>query len=222
MNKILFIAVHPDDETLGCGGSILKHRDKSDEIYWLILTKANSKINSIDNFETIQKDYISSASMKYGFNRTIQFDFLETELDKYMKVEIINNIKKVVEEIEPNMIFLPNRCDAQSDHRIAFDAIYSCTKNFRFPYIKKILMYEVLSETEFAPALPEKAFIPNVFIDITPYIEKKLEIMRLFSTEQMEEPYPRAMSSIKALNRFRGCRIGVEYAEAFMLLHEEG
>jgi LmbE family N-acetylglucosaminyl deacetylase len=83
------------------------------------------------------------------------------------------------------------------------------------------LLFETLSETEFSPALNTNAFVPNVFNDITPYIDRKLEIMKLFTTEQMEEPYPRALSTIRALARYRGSRIGVEYAEAFILLFEK-
>jgi len=84
-----------------------------------------------------------------------------------------------------------------------------------------VLSFETLSETEFAPAAQNYAFVPNVFSDITPYLEKKLEIMKLFTTEIMDEPFPRSLSTIRALARYRGARIGVEYAEAFMLLFEK-
>lgn len=218
MDNVLFVAPHPDDETLGCGGTILKHKNQGDNIYWLILTKANPKITSIQNIENIQKQYIQSVSEKYNFNKIFHLDFLTTELDIYPIVEIIGAIKKVFDLIQPNIVYLPNRSDVHSDHKIIFKATYACTKNFRAPYVKKILMYETLSETEFSPPLPENAFMPNLFNDITPYMERKIEIMKLFTTEQMEKPFPRAISSIKALNRFRGSRIGVEYAEAFMQL----
>jgi LmbE family N-acetylglucosaminyl deacetylase len=84
------------------------------------------------------------------------------------------------------------------------------------------LIYECLSETEFTPALPENVFIPNVFIDISNYFEKKLEIIKIYESEIMEEPYPRSISSIEALARYRGSRIGVKYAEAFQLIYERG
>jgi LmbE family N-acetylglucosaminyl deacetylase len=79
-------------------------------------------------------------------------------------------------------------------------------------------MYECISETEFAPALPEKAFIPNYFIDITPYIEKKLEIMKIYASELGSHPFPRSLNNISALATFRGSIAGVEYAEAFQLI----
>ena len=220
MKKVLFVAAHPDDETLGCGGTILKHKKMGDDIYWLILTKANQKITSIKNIETLQKAYVDEIADEYDFKQYFQFDFLTTELEQYPVGEIIGKVKQIYDEIKPEIVYLPNRSDVHSDHKVAFEAAYACTKNFRAPYIKKILMYETLSETEFAPAFQGSAFVPNVFNDITSYLDRKLEIMQLFTTEQMEEPLPRAMSSIKALGRFRGSRIGVNYAEAFLLLFE--
>jgi LmbE family N-acetylglucosaminyl deacetylase len=94
----------------------------------------------------------------------------------------------------------------------------ACTKSFRYPFIKRVLMYECISETEFAPALPEKIFIPNFFVDISKYLEKKLEIMRIYESELGEHPFPRSERNIEALAVFRGASVGVEYAEAFQLI----
>jgi len=81
-------------------------------------------------------------------------------------------------------------------------------------------MYETLSETEFAPALVENAFIPNTFVDITDYIDTKIEIMKIYETEIMPDPLPRSAHAIKGLAAFRGSRIGVKYAEAFMCIFQ--
>lgn len=221
MSNVLVVSVHPDDETLGCGGTLLKHREKGDKIFWLILTQANNKITSIPNIVALQKQYVSKVAATYNFEDFKQLSFLTTELDRYPLGEIILEVSKYIDQIKPSVIYLNFYNDVHSDHRIAFEAVYSCTKNFRYPFIEKILMYESLSETEFAPATQNNAFVPNVFVDISPFMEKKMEIMKLFTTEQMDEPYPRAMSSIRALARYRGSRIGVEYAEAFMLLFEK-
>ena len=221
MEKVLAIAVHPDDETLGCGGTLLKHYNSGDEVYWLIITKANQKITSIPEIENEQARYIKQVANEYRFKKWAQLSFLTTELDNYPLGGMIKSISDFIIDIKPSIIYFHNYSDVHSDHKVAFNAIYSCTKNFRYPFIERILLFETLSETEFAPALQSNAFVPNVFNDITPYIEKKLEIMKLFTTEQMEEPYPRSPSTIRALARFRGSRIGVNYAEAFMLLFEK-
>lgn len=221
MSNILAVSVHPDDETLGCGGTLLKHKEKGDKIFWLILTRANDKITSIPNIVDLQKQYVNKVAETYNFEDCKHLSFLTTELDRYPLGEIILEVSKYIDQIQPSVIYFNFSNDVHSDHRVAFEAVYSCTKNFRYPFIEKILMYETLSETEFAPAIQSNSFVPNMFVDISPFMEKKLEIMKLFTTEQMDEPYPRAMSSIRALARYRGSRIGVEYAEAFMLLFEK-
>jgi LmbE family N-acetylglucosaminyl deacetylase len=94
----------------------------------------------------------------------------------------------------------------------------ACTKSFRYPFIKKVLLYECISETEFAPALPEKVFIPNYFVDVSKHFMKKLEIMKIYESELGEHPFPRSLRNIEALAVFRGASVGVEYAEAFQLI----
>jgi len=218
--KILVISPHPDDETLGCGGTILTHKDMGDKIYWLITTNIDVKNGwNKDIVEKRQKEIKAVAEM-YGFEKTFKLDYPAAKLDTIPIQEIIESISKVIFEIKPEIIYLPNRSDVHTDHQITFKAAYSCTKNFRYPFIKKILMYETLSETEFAPALPENTFIPNVFVDITNYFEKKLEIFKIYKSEVMEEPLPRSLDSIKALARYRGSQIGFEHAEVFMLIRE--
>ncbi|MDD3567449.1 MAG: PIG-L family deacetylase [Bacteroidales bacterium] len=223
MKKVLVTSVHPDDETLGCGGTILKHKKAGDEINWLIISGPTEGHPFGFSKELIlqRKQEIENVTKLYGFESTIELDFPTQLLHGIDFRVLVNAIDETILNIKPEIIYLINRSDVHSDHKIAFNAIYACTKNFRKPFIEKILMYETLSETEFAPAVRNNAFVPNVFNDITPYLEKKLEIMKLFTTEVMEEPYPRALSTIKALARYRGSRIGVEYAEAFMLLFEK-
>lgn len=221
MKKVLFIAVHPDDETLGCGGTILKHKENGDKVFWLILTKANQKISKYSDIVGMQSKYVKEVSDEYNFDGWKHLDFLTTTLDEYPLGEIIGEISTYINEIKPSTIYLHHFGDVHSDHRVAFEAAYSCTKNFRYPFIERVLLFETLSETEFAPAIRNNAFVPNVFNDITPYMDKKLSIMEMFTTEQMPEPLPRALSTLRALARYRGSRIGVEYAEAFTLLYEK-
>lgn len=81
-------------------------------------------------------------------------------------------------------------------------------------------MIEVISETDFAPALPENIFIPNVFVDVSHFMDRKLEILGIFSSELLEEPFTRSIGTMKAYNRYRGSQINCQYAECFMLIKE--
>ncbi|MBR4560695.1 MAG: PIG-L family deacetylase [Bacteroidales bacterium] len=222
MNKVLVVAVHADDETLGCGGTLLKHKAQGDEIYWLLLTGPVKMPQTCFSDEHIQQraERVSRIAKAYGFDG---LDYLElpTQLLHTLDLrDIIKRISEVFKRIQPNIIYTMFANDVHSDHRVAFDAVYSCTKSFRYPFIEKIYMMETLSETEFALSVPAKTFIPNVYVDITDFIDRKLEIMQMYPKEVMAEPYPRSLSSIKALARVRGSRAGVMYAETFQLLYE--
>ncbi len=218
--KVLFIDVHPDDETLGCGGTILKHAASGDEIHWLIITAINVE-NGWDKqrVESRQKE-IFQVSDAYGFSCTHNLGFPTTMLDTIPMNDLISSISKVIMTVEPGIVYLPNRSDIHTDHQTAFKAVASCTKSFRYPFVKRTLMYECLSETEFAPALPSDVFVPNVFVDISAFLEKKIEIMKLYQGEHGEFPFPRSVENIKALARYRGATAGIDAAEAFVSLKE--
>lgn len=219
---ILFVSVHPDDETYGCAGTILKHKAMGDEIFWLNLTGATIEHpygfsqEMLDAREALVAKIISA----YGFSGHSNLNLPTQMLDTLDARDIIGPIDRIVSDWKPEVIYLPNRSDAHSDHRIGFSAAYAITKNFRKPFIKRILMYETLSETEFAPALPEMAFSPNTFVDISDYFEQKLEIVRMYDTELMPDPLPRSIHAVTGLAAYRGSRIGAKYAEAFMLLFQ--
>lgn len=216
--KVLVVSVHPDDEALGCAGSILKHKAASDEVGWLIITNV-SKENGFSDAQVKNRE----SEIQAAYN-ALKFDYMENlnyppmGLEPSILGKLVKDISGVFNKYKPEVIYIPNRSDAHSDHRVSFDAIMACTKSFRFPYVKKVLMYECISETEYAPALPEKVFIPNYFVDITPYLKKKVEVLEIYKSEIAPHPFPRSGRNVEALAIFRGATVGVEYAEAFYLL----
>ena len=215
-NKILVITVHPDDETLGCGGTLLKSKGNGNEIHWLICTTIDKNHSY---YETRERE-IKEVSKMYGFDSVYNLRLETTKVDEYSLNDLIGKISNVIHVVKPNTIYLPFKSDIHSDHRKIFEASYSCTKSFRYSFIKKIYMMEILSETEFAPSTKENSFVPNVFVDISDYITQKIEIMKIFQSELKEHPFPRSEKNLKALATFRGATCGCEYAESFMLLKE--
>ena len=216
MNKVLVIAVHPDDETLGCGGTLLKHKANGDEIYWLICTTLPKN----HSYYNTREEEIKKVASLYNFDGVYNLELETMRVDEYSMSDLIGKISKVINEIQPNILYLPFKGDVHSDHRKIFEASYSCTKSFRYPFIKKIYMIETLSETEFTPSTKEDSFIPNVFVDISEYMDKKIEIMKIYKSEMAEHPFPRSEKNLKALATLRGATAGCEYAESFMLLKE--
>ncbi|MDQ0156910.1 PIG-L deacetylase family protein [Robertmurraya andreesenii] len=218
MNNIIILTPHPDDETLGCGGTILRHKQSGDKVCWLIVTKMGKKFDSLKK-EKRSKE-ITQVKNMYGFDEVYQLDFEAGNLDVLPLGSIINEISDVFNRFEPNIVYLPYRSDIHSDHRIVFDATVACTKWFRYPFVKRVLVYETLSETDFTINPDANYFHPNVFVDISSFIEKKIEIMSIYESELADHPFPRSIRAIKSLAYLRGSASGYEAAEAFMLLKE--
>jgi LmbE family N-acetylglucosaminyl deacetylase len=220
MNRVLVVAVHPDDETLGCGGTLLKHRAAGDEIHWLICTEMAESHGFSEAAIAKRNAEIASVAALYRFDTVHRLGLPPARVDECRSGDVIGRIANVLNVIKADTLYLPFKADVHSDHRRIFEAAYSCTKSFRYPFIKRVLMMETPSETEFAPALNEGAFIPNAFVDISSYFEQKLSIMKIYAGEMAEHPFPRSERNLRALATWRGAVAGCEYAESFMLLKE--
>lgn len=218
MRKVIVIAAHPDDEILGAGGALLKHMHSGDLLSWLIVTKVSEENGFSKERVISRQNEIERVKKMVGFSSIYQLNYPTMSLNSESVNRMIPEISSIFLEFEPEIIYVMNRSDAHSDHRYTFEAVVACTKSFRYPFIKKVLMYECISETEFAPQLPEKVFIPNYFVDISEFFEKKIEIMQVYESEMGEHPFPRSIENIKALAVFRGASVGVKYAESFQIV----
>jgi N-acetylglucosamine malate deacetylase 1 len=218
--KVLFLAPHPDDETLGCGGTILKHRSQGDKVFWVIMTSISTEDGYDGGRVEQRRREIARVTQEYGFEKVYEMDYQTVKLDVVPKAQLVEAVSAVFGETEPDTAYVPNRSDIHSDHRITFEAVMSAAKTFRHPSLKKILMYETLSETEFAPSFQSDAFVPNSFVDVSLYFQKKIDIMKIYESELKARPFPRSIENLKALAAFRGATAGVSYAEAFTLLRD--
>ena len=219
--RVLAISAHPDDETLGCGGTLLKHGANGDEIFWLIATQAYEPQWSAECIECKAVE-VGKVAEAYGIKRCFKLGLPTVRLDTIPQNDLIEKIREVISEAKPEVVYLIHCGDVHTDHQVLFTATMSVLKPFYMARygVRRVLSYETLSSTDAAPPHPNSAFVPNVFSDITPHIERKLEIMALYETENQPDPMPRSLSAIRALARYRGATIGTEYAEAFMLVRE--
>ena len=175
MKKIIVISAHPDDEVLGCGGTLIKHRENGDQIDWLITTNI-SENQGFSKYRVISRQQeINDVAEKLNINKTYKLDYPTMCLSDESLITMIPKVSDIFNESKPEIIYILNRSDAHSDHLITFKAIMACTKSFRYPFVKRVLMYECISETEFGPALPENQFMPNYYVDISPYLKDKIE-----------------------------------------------
>jgi LmbE family N-acetylglucosaminyl deacetylase len=219
--RVLVIAPHPDDETLGCGGTLLKHIAAGDSVSWVIVTKAYEPRWAATVIAR-REQQIEQVSAAYGFAKRFRLSFPAARLDSVPLEEVMAALNQIVTELRPDWIYTVHAGDVHSDHRAVYEATIAAVKSFNSANkgVSRLLSYETISSTDAAPPAPATVFLPHVYCDITPFLERKLEIMALYEGEVHPYPLPRALESIRALARFRGATVATEYAESFMLLRE--
>lgn len=216
--RVLCIAPHADDETLGCGGTLLRHVAEGDEIHWLLVTAPQPPLFSVGYIHA-RAETIATVTAAYPFTSASCLNFSAAGLDQVAEGAIVESLRGAIARIDPEIIYLPHCGDIHSDHRVTFNCAMAVLKPFRVGLrIRRILAYETISETE--QAAFGQPFVPNVFIDVSSTFMRKQQIMALFPSELQAFPLPREASAIEALARFRGATLGVGYAEAFMLVRE--
>jgi N-acetylglucosamine malate deacetylase 1 len=220
VERVIVVAPHPDDETLGCGGTLLRHAARGDEVHWLIVTDMREVHGFTGEQVERRGSEIAQVASAYGFRAVHNLALPPAGLDRHPMGELIAAIGAVFREVEPTTLYLPYRADAHSDHAFVFDAAAACTKWFRYPSVRRVLVYETLSETDFGLTSPAAGFSPNSFVDITGFLTEKLRIAALFASEMGEFPFPRSTEALRALAAVRGAASGFKAAESFMLLRE--
>jgi LmbE family N-acetylglucosaminyl deacetylase len=219
-DKVIVVSPHPDDETLGCGGALLKHKAQGDSVIWLNITGMSEEHGFSQQRIAERKEEMRKVAEMYAFDEVYDLALPTMQLDALPISHIVELIGKVIKSTQPNIIYIPYPGDVHTDHRIVFDATVSCTKWFRYPSIRRILAYETLSETDFGINPDHRGFRPNVFVDISEHFQHKIEIMKIYKSEFGEHPFPRSLSALEGLALYRGATAGCKYAEAFLLLKE--
>ena len=220
MTRVLIVAPHPDDETLGCGGTLLKHIHSGHDVHWLIVTALTEKSGYSNERIQQRRKEIETVAKQYGMSSFRCLNYPTTQLDTFPMSELVVSIGQVFKDLAPNRVYLPFPGDVHTDHRYVFDAALACTKWFRYPSVSSVLAYETLSETEFGISPQGPVFSPNYFVDISDHLEGKLEILGHYPSELGLFPFPRSREAVRAQAALRGATIGCDAAEAFMILRE--
>lgn len=218
MKNILVVAPHADDETLGCGATLLKHIANNNQVHWLICTSMDDSY-CLEKRQQRQKE-IEDVAQIYPMTSYKCLALPPAKLDILSQSEIIESMYDYIQELRPEVVYLPYRNDAHNDHQQIFDATLACCKSFRSPFVRKILMYETLSETDFALKPEDPGFRPNCYESIEGYIDRKLDILSIYGSELAPFPFPRSIEAIHALAKIRGVQCGSSAAEAFMIIKE--
>ena len=216
--KILIVAAHPDDEVLGCFGTVSKLIKEGYEAYTLILGEGKTsrldtrKIEENKEQLKILNDEIKKANDIIGIKKCFVYDFPDNRFDSVDLLDIIKVISKIKEEIKPDIIFTHYENDLNIDHKITYQAVITATRPMENESVKEIYSFEVLSSTEWQYPI---SFSPDVFFDIQDTIELKLNAMQCYKSELCLYPHPRSLEGIELNAKYNGMRVGKNYVEAF-------
>lgn len=216
--NVLVVSPHPDDETLGAGGTLLKLKKQGHAVFWLNITDMKVEYGWDVNKVRHRQEQIEAVRKFYQFSGFYNLSLPPVRLSSMEEGEIIGKIRAVYDEVKPEWLMIPGQYDAHSDHHVVYSCCMACAKTFRAPYIKRITTMEILSETEYGYQMEK--FQPNLYVDISEEIEGKMEAMKIYDTETEEVPFPRSLDNIRALAAVRGGCCTRRYAEAFCIVKQ--
>jgi LmbE family N-acetylglucosaminyl deacetylase len=221
--KILVVAAHPDDEVLGCGGSIARYIQEGNEVHIGILGEGIT--SRYERREDVDPDQIDRLRLKtrdaasiLGITDVSFYDFPDNRFDSIDLIEIIKVIEELVEKINPDIIYTHHGGDLNIDHEITFRAVLTATRPVKGYNVKGIYSFEIPSSTEWSFWRLQSHFNPNFFTDISKTLELKITAMNIYDSETREFPHPRSAKALKVTAQKWGSSVGVDAAEAFELI----
>ena len=224
-NSVLVVVAHPDDEVLGCGGSIVKHVSQGDSVYVIIAAQGVTSRSNIDqnslSSELAQLRAASELSSTIlGVTKTFYLNYPDNRLDSITRLDIVKSIESIISEIQPSIIYVHHGGDINIDHQVLFHTVMTAARPLPSSCVKQILTFETLSSTEWQAPLSGCSFLPNWYVDIEPFFETKSKALAAYSSELRSWPHPRSQQGLLTLAHLRGCQVGLNCVEAFQLIRK--
>jgi LmbE family N-acetylglucosaminyl deacetylase len=219
--RVLTVAAHPDDEILGCGGTMAAHAGRGDEVSILILgegltsraaTRADADLSGLPDLKRDAR----SAAAAIGVSDVTLLDFPDNRFDSVDLLDIIKAIEAIKARVMPDVVYVHHWGDLNIDHRVTFEAVMTAFRPLPGEVPVSIYAFEVPSSTGWAAPSAASAFVPTHFVEIGKLVDKKIQAMESYASERRVWPHPRAPEALRANARYRGSQIGVEAAEAFV------
>jgi LmbE family N-acetylglucosaminyl deacetylase len=225
-NEVLVVAAHPDDEVLGCGGSIARHVDAGDHVQVLIVAEgATSRQQQRDRGQVeTELSVLAFAAQKageiLGTTGVELLDLPDNRLDSIDRLDLVKLIEEKIEGYQPQIVYTHHAGDVNIDHRRLHEAVVTACRPTPSHPVKRLLSFEVASSTEWQPTGSAPAFQPNWFVDISAQWNRKQLALEAYASEMRPWPHARSIQALEHLARWRGAQVGVEAAEAFCLLRQ--
>ena len=223
-SRVLVVAAHPDDEVLGCGGTIAWHADNGDQVQILIVVEGSTSRQRQRDRSQVRDDLsiLAKAAQTAGYilgGEGVGFlDLPDNRLDSLDRLDLTKRIEECVERHQPECIYVHHAGDVNVDHRRLHEAVVTACRPTPGHVVKRLLSFEVASSTEWQPPGSASAFQPNWFVDISDQWERKREALVAYSSEMRDWPHARSFEAVKHLARWRGAQVNAEPVEALSLL----
>lgn len=226
VSSVLVVAAHPDDEVLGCGGTIARHSDLGDHVQILIAAEGSTSRQS-NRDRTLVADELSSleaaahkAADILGAKGVELLNLPDNRLDSLDRLDLIKQIEERISLYKPDIVYVHHSGDVNVDHRRLHEAVVTACRPIPGHHVRRLISFEVVSSTEWQPPRSGFDFYPNIFIDIENQFKRKQEALHAYMTEMRPWPHARSIQAVEHLARLRGSQVGVEAAEAFCLLRQ--
>lgn len=221
-NVVAVIAAHPDDEVLGCGGTIARMASEGYSVHVLLM--ADGESSRVDSPKMVDSDRLEGRNASriraceiLGCASTQQLVLTDNRMDSLELLDIVKLIEAFLNKYRPVTVFTHHSGDVNIDHRIVHDAVITaCRPQPRFS-VRELFFFEVPSSTEWRPPSSGELFRPNWFVDISQTLDIKLQALGAYHDELRPFPHPRSLRAVEALATWRGATVGVNAAEAFIL-----
>ena len=226
LNRVLVVAAHPDDEVLGCGGTIARHADAGDQVQVLIVAEgATSRQEQRDRLQANDElSALAQAAQKAGSILGAAgveiLDLPDNRLESLDRLDLIKRLEQRIDRHQPHVVYVHHAGDVNVDHRRLHEAVITACRPTPGQPVRRLLSFEVASSTEWQPPGSAPSFQPNWFVDITSQWPRKREALAAYASEMRAWPHARSIEALEHLARWRGAQVGVEAAEAFCLLRQ--
>ena len=226
MKKVLVVAAHPDDELLGVGGTVAKNVAEGNEVYAFILGEGQTSRGmeratvSRRVVEELYGNTLESARI-IGYEDVYFGNLPDNRFDQMDLLDVVKLVEQKINEIGPEIVYTHYSGDLNIDHEITARAVLTATRPMEKCPVKEIYAFETLSSTEWNfDCSSYKGFMPNTYVDISDFYDKKEEAMKCYVSELCKWPHPRSLKGLDSLSKYRGMTVGMDRAEAFMLIRK--
>ena len=220
MAEILVVAAHPDDEVLGCGGTMARHVENGDTVHVVIMAEGvTSRLGRSRDAAAVADLHAAThaANAVLGVSDVTHEGLPDNRLDGVERLEIIQRIETHIARCHPKAVYTHHAGDVNVDHQVVHHAVVTaCRPQTGYP-VETLLFFEIPSSTEWQTPGSALPFLPNWFVDISSTLERKLEALDAYRSEMRPWPHPRSIEAISHLARWRGASCSMACAEAFML-----